>query len=90
MTYHFTKIVDMSFDDAVISTKVALKRHNFRVLTEIDMKDNFKGAECRFSSIPHPRSMQSGIVLSSAPGGRQDRYNVTLQRCSAATRGRSS
>ena len=42
MTYHFTKIVDMSFDDAVISTKVALKRHNFRVLTEIDMKDNFK------------------------------------------------
>ena len=42
MTYHFTKTVDMSFDDAVISTKVALKRYNFRVLTEIDMKDNFK------------------------------------------------
>jgi uncharacterized protein (DUF302 family) len=32
----------MSFDDAVMSTKEALKRHNFRVLTEIDMKDNFK------------------------------------------------
>ena len=42
MTYHFTKTVDMSFDDAVTSTKEALKRHNFRVLTEIDMKDNFK------------------------------------------------
>ena len=42
MTYHFTKTVDMSFDDAVMSTKEALKRHNFRVLTEIDMKDNFK------------------------------------------------
>jgi uncharacterized protein (DUF302 family) len=42
MTYHFTKTVDMSFDDAVKSTKEALKRHNFRVLTEIDMKDNFK------------------------------------------------
>jgi uncharacterized protein (DUF302 family) len=42
MTYHFTKTVDMSFDDAVRSTKEALKRHNFRVLTEIDMKDNFK------------------------------------------------
>ena len=42
MTYHFTKTVDMSFDDAAMSTKEALKRHNFRVLTEIDMKDNFK------------------------------------------------
>ena len=42
MTYHFTKTVDMSFDDAVMSTKEALKRHNFRVLAEIDMKDNFK------------------------------------------------
>jgi len=42
MTYYFTKTVDMSFDDAVMSTKEALKRHNFRVLTEIDMKDNFK------------------------------------------------
>ena len=42
MTYHFTKTVDTSFDDAVMSTKEALKRHNFRVLTEIDMKDNFK------------------------------------------------
>jgi uncharacterized protein (DUF302 family) len=42
MTYHFTKTVDMTFDDAVMSTKEALKRHNFRVITEIDMKDNFK------------------------------------------------
>jgi uncharacterized protein (DUF302 family) len=42
MTYHFTKTVDMSFDDAVMSTKEALKRHNYRVLTEIDMKANFK------------------------------------------------
>ena len=42
MIYHFSKIVDMSFDDAVMSTKEALKRHNFRVLTEINMKDNLK------------------------------------------------
>jgi uncharacterized protein (DUF302 family) len=42
MTYHFSKTVDMSFNDAVMSTKKALKRHNFQVLTEIDMKDNFK------------------------------------------------
>lgn len=42
MTYHFSTTVDMSFDDAVASTKEALKRHNFRVLTEINMKDNLK------------------------------------------------
>ena len=42
MTYHFSKTVNMRFDDAVASTKEALKRHNFQVLTEIDMKDNFK------------------------------------------------
>ena len=42
MTYYFSKSVNMSFDDAVKSTKEALKRHSFRVITEIDMKDNFK------------------------------------------------
>jgi uncharacterized protein (DUF302 family) len=42
MTYYFSKSVDMSFADAVTSTKEALKRHSFRVLTEINMKDNFK------------------------------------------------
>jgi uncharacterized protein (DUF302 family) len=42
MTYHFSKTVDMGFDDAVASTKAALKRHDFRVLAEIDMKDNLK------------------------------------------------
>ena len=42
MTYYLSKSVNMSFDDAVISTKEALKRHSFRVLTEIDMKDNLK------------------------------------------------
>ena len=42
MTYHFSKTVNMSFDDAVACTKEVLKRHNFRLLTEIDMKDNFK------------------------------------------------
>src|SRR6516164_1503558 len=42
MTYHFSKTVNMRFDDAVAFTKEALKRHNFRVITEIDMKDSFK------------------------------------------------
>jgi len=38
----------MSFDDAVTSTKQALQRHNFRVLTEINMNDNFKKANLSF------------------------------------------
>jgi uncharacterized protein (DUF302 family) len=42
MTYYFSKTVNMRFDEAVAATKEALKRHNFRVVTEIDMKDNFK------------------------------------------------
>ena len=47
-SYHYSKIVDMSFDDAVTSTKRALQRHNFRVLTEINMNDNFKKANLSF------------------------------------------
>lgn len=42
MVYHLSKTVDMNFEDAVRSTKEALTRHDFRVLTEIDMKDNFR------------------------------------------------
>ena len=34
----------MRFDDAVACTKEALKRHNFTVLSEIDMKDTLKKA----------------------------------------------
>ncbi len=39
MTYHFSKIVDMSFDKAVAATTEALKNHGFGVLTQIDVKD---------------------------------------------------
>ena len=39
MTYHFSKIVDMSFDKAVAVTTEVLKKHGFGVLTQIDVKD---------------------------------------------------
>ena len=42
MTYHFSTTVEKSFNEAVAATKEALKRHHFRVLAEIDMKDNLK------------------------------------------------
>ena len=47
-SYHYSKIVHTGFDHAVSSTRQALKRHNFRVLTEIDMQDNFNKANIDF------------------------------------------
>ncbi len=47
-SYYFSKTVHMAFEDAVDSAKRALERHNFRVLTEIDMNDNFKKAKLDF------------------------------------------
>ena len=44
MTYHFSKTIDMRFDEAVVCTKEALKRHKLTVLSEIDMKDTLKKA----------------------------------------------
>jgi len=42
MSYHFSKSTSMRFDDVVALTKEALRRHNFGVLTEIDMRDVFR------------------------------------------------
>jgi uncharacterized protein (DUF302 family) len=47
-SYHFSETVHMSFDDAVKLVKQALRRHNFRVLMEIDMEENFKKANLDF------------------------------------------
>lgn len=50
MTYYFTKILDVSFDDAIVKTTDALKARGFGVLTTIDVKDTLKkkiGAEFR-------------------------------------------
>ena len=50
MTYHFSKIVDMSFDAAVAATTAALNNHGFGVLTQIDVRDTLKkkiGADFR-------------------------------------------
>jgi len=35
--YYFSNSTDMSFDDAVASTRDALKRHHFAILAEIDL-----------------------------------------------------
>jgi uncharacterized protein (DUF302 family) len=39
MTYHTSKIVNLSFEDAVIKVTDELKKEGFGVLTEIDVKE---------------------------------------------------
>lgn len=42
MTYYFTKITDLSFDDAIIKVTEELKKEGFGILTEIDVKATMK------------------------------------------------
>lgn len=42
MTYHFSKFVDASFDEAITQVTEALKQEGLGVLTEIDVQAAFK------------------------------------------------
>lgn len=42
MSYHFSKRVDLPFDQAIERTTEVLKEHGFGVLTEIDIKATLK------------------------------------------------
>ena len=42
MAYHFSKNVDLPFDQAIEKTTEALKNEGFGVLTEIDIKETLK------------------------------------------------
>lgn len=42
MNYHFSKKVDLSFDEAIEKTTATLKEEGFGVLTEIDIKSTLK------------------------------------------------
>ncbi len=42
MSYYFSKILDISFDDAIVKVTEALKEEGFGVLTEIDVKETLK------------------------------------------------
>jgi len=42
MSYYFSKMLPLGFDEAVRRTTEALKREGFDIITEIDVKDTFK------------------------------------------------
>jgi uncharacterized protein (DUF302 family) len=42
VSYHFSKKVNLSFDDAIEKTTAILKEEGFGVLTEIDIKETLK------------------------------------------------
>lgn len=42
MSYHFSKTLDLSFDDAIDKVTEELKKDGFGVLTEIDVKSTLK------------------------------------------------
>jgi len=42
MSYHFSKFVDLGFDEAIEKTTSELKEEGFGVLTEIDIKETLK------------------------------------------------
>ena len=42
MEYHFTRIVPLSFDDAIARVTDELKKEGFGVLTEIDVRETLK------------------------------------------------
>lgn len=42
MSYHFSKTLNLSFDEAIEKTTAVLKEEGFGVLTEIDIKETLK------------------------------------------------
>ncbi len=42
MSYHFSKICDLSFEDAITKVTETLKEEGFGILTEIDVKETLK------------------------------------------------
>lgn len=42
MSYHFSKVLDDSFDEAIDKVTKELKEEGFGILTEIDVKETFK------------------------------------------------
>jgi len=42
MSYYFSKILEIPFDDAIVKVTEELKKEGFGIITEIDVKDTLK------------------------------------------------
>jgi uncharacterized protein (DUF302 family) len=42
MNAYFTKLTDLSFEDAIVHVTAILKEHGFGIITEIDVKETLK------------------------------------------------
>ena len=58
MAYYFSKILNVSFDEAISKVTDELKKEGFGILTDIDVKGSpEEKTECGFQKIQNPRSM---------------------------------
>lgn len=65
MTYHFSKIVSLPFDEAVNAATESLKRQGFGVLTQIDVRETLhKKLDVAFRPYLYSRRVQSGVGAS--------------------------
>ena len=90
MSYHFSKRLDVPFEQAVSRVTEALKREGFGILTDIDVKATMEakfGEE--FLSLPDSRGVQSETRAPRFAARGQDRHDASLQCHCAAARRRS-
>lgn len=74
MVYAFTKILEMTFDEAVFSIQRALLYEGFRILTEIDVESVFKefdleyfeSKRCKFLSVCNPTLARKASRIEEA------------------------
>jgi uncharacterized protein (DUF302 family) len=64
MSYHFSKRLDVPFDQAVTQVIDALKGEGFGILTDIDVRATLKSTRRGLSRLSHPWCMQPAACFS--------------------------
>ena len=55
MSYYFSKIIELPFDNAIVKVKEELQKEGFGILTDIDVRSEERrvGKECRSRWSPY-------------------------------------